>query len=119
MPATPRTRLDIKEVGEVTVVYFTDRKILDEDSVQAIGEQLLGLADEGGRRNFLLNFRNVDFLSSAALSKFLRLYKRLQQVGGRLVLCEISEEILEVFRITALDQLFTICDIEREGLEKF
>ena len=47
------------------------------------------------------------------------MYKRLQQVGGKLVLCEIREEIMEVFRITALDQLFTICEVEREGLEKF
>ena len=41
-----------------------------------IGEQLFSLVDELGRRKILLNFGNVEFLSSAALGKLITLNKQ-------------------------------------------
>src|SRR5438477_12328463 len=35
-----RRRLEVEDIGDVSVVNFTDRKILDEQNIQAIGEQL-------------------------------------------------------------------------------
>ena len=60
-----RRRLEVEDIGDVTVVNFVDRKILDEQNIQVIGEQLFGLVDEVGRRKLLLNFGNVEYLSSA------------------------------------------------------
>src|ERR671922_473412 len=97
-----RRRLEAEEIGDVTVVSFMDRKILDEQNIQVIGEQLFSLVDESGRKKLLLNFANVEHLSSAALGKLITLNKKLQQAGGRLVLCNIRPEILEVFQITQL-----------------
>src|SRR5438034_3192904 len=57
-------RLEVEDIGDVTVVNFTDKKILDEQNIQLIGEQLFRLVDELGRRKLLLNFRNVEYLSS-------------------------------------------------------
>src|SRR6185369_7487108 len=101
-----RRRLEVEDIGDVTVVNFTDRKILDEQNIQAIGEQLFSLVDEAGRRKILLNFGNVEYLSSAALAKLITLNKKLQQVGGRLILCRIDPQIREVFEITKLNKLF-------------
>ena len=75
-------RLEVEDIGDVTVVNFVDRKILDEQNIQVIGEQLFSLVDEEGRRKILLNFGNVEYLSSAALGKFITLNKKLQQSGG-------------------------------------
>ena len=69
-PQTPRRRrLEVEDIGDITVVNFVDKKILDEQNIQVIGEQLFSLVDELGRRKILLNFKNVEFLSSAALGK--------------------------------------------------
>ena len=68
-----RRRLEVEDIGDVTVVNFTDKKILDEQNIQVIGEQLFSLVDELGRRKILLNFGNVEFLSSAALGKLITL----------------------------------------------
>ena len=44
MSAQPRRRrLEVEDIGDVTVVNFTDRKILDEQNIQIIGEQLFSL----------------------------------------------------------------------------
>ena len=107
-PQPRRRRLEVEDIGDVTVVNFVDKKILDEPAIQVIGEQLFSLVDESGRRKLLLNFHNVDFLSSAALGKLITLNKKLQALGGKLVLCEISPTIYEVFEITKLDKFFTI-----------
>jgi anti-sigma B factor antagonist len=114
-----RRRLEVEDIGDVTVVSFTDRKILDEQNIQIIGEQLFGLVDESGRKRLLLNFSNVEYMSSAALGKLITLNKKVQAASGKLVLCNIDPQIREVFEITKLDKLFMICGDEQEGLQKF
>jgi anti-sigma B factor antagonist len=114
-----RRRLEVEDIGDVTVVNFTDRKILDEQNIQVIGEQLFSLVDEAGRRKLLLNFGNVEYLSSAALAKLITLNKKLQQANGRLILCNIDPQIREVFEITKLNKLFTIHDEEQAALQAF
>ena len=39
MPPTQR-RIESEEIGDVTVVRFVDRRILDEQNIQLIGDQL-------------------------------------------------------------------------------
>jgi len=114
-----RRRLEVEDIGDVTVVNFTDRKILDEQNIQIIGEQLFSLVDELGRRKLLLNFGNVEYMSSAALGKLITLNKKVQASGGRLILCNIDPQIREVFEITKLDKLFDIRNDEQEGLQMF
>jgi len=53
------------------------KKILDEQNIQIIGEQLFSLIDELGRKKILLNFGNVEYMSSAALGKLITLNKKV------------------------------------------
>src|SRR5580698_1940584 len=104
-PMTPqprRRRLEVEDIGDITVVNFVDKKILHDQNIKVIGEQLFSLVDELGRRKVLLNFKNVEFLSSAALGKLITMNRKLQSAGGKLVLCEIDPQIYEVFEITKL-----------------
>jgi len=114
-----RRRLEVEHIGDVTVVNFVDRKILDEQNIAIIGEQLFSLVEEEGRRNLLLNFGNVEYLSSAALGKFITLNKKLKDAGGRLILCNIDDNIYEVFEITKLDKFFKIVKDEQTALQAF
>jgi anti-sigma B factor antagonist len=114
-----RKRLELEDVGEVTVVNFVDKKILDEQNIQIIGEQLFDLVDNQAKKKILLNFGNVEFLSSAALGKLITLNKKVQQAGGKLVMCKIAKEIQEVFEITKLDKLFKIYPDEQKALSAF
>jgi anti-sigma B factor antagonist len=114
-----RRRLEVEDIGDVTVVNFTDRKILDEQNIQLIGEQLFSLVDESGRKKILLNFGNVEYLSSAALGKLITLNKKLQGAGGKLILCNIDPQIYEVFEITKLNKLFNIKAEEQAALQEF
>ena len=114
-----RRRLEVEDIGDVTVVNFVDKKILDEQNIQIIGEQLFGLVDVQERRKLLLNFSNVEYLSSSALGKFITLNKKVNAVGGKLILCNIDPQIYEVFEITKLDKLFNIQKEEQAALQAF
>lgn len=112
-------RLQVSEVGEVTVVRFVDRKILDEANIQELGQELFQLVEENQRKNLLLNFSSVEFLSSAALGKLITLDKKVKAHGGNLKLSNIRPEIYEVFAITKLNKLFDIKDDEADALAGF
>lgn len=118
-PQPRRRRLEQEEVGDVTVVTFVDKKILDEQNIQIIGDQLFDLVDNQGRKKILLNFGNVEFLSSAALGKLITMNKKAQAAGGKLIMCKIAKEIMEVFEITKLDKLFKIYKDEQAALQAF
>ena len=119
-PSQPkRRRVETEEINGVTVVNFIDRKILDEQNIQKIGEDLFHLVDSENRQKILLNFGNVEYLSSAALGKFITLNKKVQAAGGKLILCNIDPNIYEVFEITKLNKLFNIQKEEQAALQSF
>src|SRR5262245_33184609 len=109
---TARRHLEIETIGDVTVVRFTDKKLIDDQTIRLIGDQLCSLVDEQGRRKILLNFGNVEYLSSAALGRFIILHKKAIAAGRRLVLYHIDPQLYEVFAVTKLNKLF---DIRRRG----
>src|SRR5437763_1343031 len=114
-----RRRLEVEHIGDVTVVNFVDRMILDEQNIQIIGEQLLSLVDQVVLMKLLLNYGNGEYQSSAALCKLITLNKKLQAVGGRLILCNIDPQIHEVFEITKLDKFYNIQKEEQAALQAF
>lgn len=108
--STGTRRLDLEEVGDVTVAKFTDKKILDEGNIQIIGNQLFALIEEDGRKKIVLDFSNVEYLSSAALGKLITMDKKVKAAKGKLRLCNIRADIYEVFAITKLNKLFDMKD---------
>jgi anti-sigma B factor antagonist len=119
MSQAVRRHLSTETIDGVTVVSFIDTKIVTEDNILEVGDQLYHLVDVEGKRQLLLNFGNVQYLSSAALGKLINLKKKVGAVKGKLKLCCIHPDLLEVFRITRLDQVFEIYPEEQAALNKF
>ena len=110
-------RIEVEEVGGATVVTFVDKRILDEQNIQLIGEQLFSLVEDQNRDKIVLDFENVEYLSSAALGKLITLNKKVKAVDGQLRLCSIKKDIREVFMITRLDKVFPIDDDVDDSLD--
>ncbi len=115
----PSSHLKIKRAGNVAVVEFADRKILEEVSIQEIGEELRRLAESEAGIRLLLNFQNVDHLASAALGMLITLHKKVQEQSGQLKLANINNQIYQVFRITRLNRVFDIHQTADEALQAF
>ena len=112
-------RVRLSEVGDVTVVQLVDRKILDEQNIQELGQELFDLVEQDKRQKLVLNFATVEFLSSAALGKLITLLKKCKTSGSVLRFSNIRPEIYEVFAITKLNRLFDIREDEADALAAF
>src|SRR5947208_15076464 len=90
--------------GDVSMVRFLDRKIIDAANIQELGDELFALVEKENRKNLLLNFVSVEFLSSAARNKLIILDKKRKAHSGTMRLCNLKPQIQEVFAITRLTQ---------------
>jgi len=115
----PSSHLRVKRSDGVSVVEFADRKILEELSIQEIGDELDQLVEAEPGIRLLLNFRNVDHLSSAALGMLITLNKKIKEKNGALRLSDINKQIFEVFKITRLNRVFDIHDTQDKALSGF
>src|SRR5215217_3629792 len=111
--------LSVTQQKDVRVVEFTNNKILDEANIAEIGSSLNSLIDESDGPRLLLDFANVDHLSSAALGMLINANNRVKQKNGQLRLTNIKPQIFEVFVITKLNKLFKIHSTRAEALASF
>jgi len=112
-------RLDVSEVGAVTMVHFRDQRISEDPRIEEMGQELYQLLEGENCTKLLLNFSSVDFLSSAALGKLITLDKKARTRVGTLKMSNISPELSQTFSVTRLDRLFDIARTEADALAAF
>jgi anti-sigma B factor antagonist len=117
MPAYQR--LEVTDVGDVTVVRFRNRRITEDIDIQELGSEMFSLVENDKREKLLLNFSAVEFLGSAALGKLITLDRKVKSQGGVMKLSNIGPNIYEVFAITRLNRFFDIKDDEADALAAF
>ena len=118
-PTPRRRRLMVEDNGEITIVNFIDRRLAGDQNIDKIGEDLFSLVDELSRHQILLKFSNVELMEASMLGKLITLNKKVLAAGGKLVMCNIADDIYEVFEITRLNKLFHIVENEQDGLQAF
>ena len=87
---------------------LSDKNILDELVIGAIGEALHDAVKDVQSPRLLVSFEHVEHLSSAALGMLITLNNCIKEADGSLCLAAIDGPILEVFKITKLDRIFQI-----------
>ena len=113
------SRLVVSQEKGITRIGFVDRNILDEAAIQQIGDEIAGIIEQAAAPKLLINFDNVEHLSSAALGTLININNQVRNRGGQLRLCGIDPQIYEVFVITKLNQLFQIHDTAADAMATF
>jgi anti-sigma B factor antagonist len=109
-----------RETGDV-IIFDIEGEIRRTDIVQTTLHSLVQSQLDRGRRNVLLNLAGVGFIDSFGVGEILASYTSTQNLGGRFKLCQISEKLLLIFKITMLDKVLDIqqdCDRALESFEK-
>ena len=112
-------RLHITEHKDVKIVSFIENKILDEANITEIGQALVTLVEARHQPKLMLDFQNVDHLSSAALGMLINVNQKIKLQSGELRLVNIKPQIIEVFMITRLNKLFKIMPDREQALASF
>lgn len=58
----------------------------------------------------IVNFQNLEYISSAGLGSLLHLYSRLKDSGHSVQLKNLNKHVREVFKYSKLDGVFTILE---------
>ncbi|MDD5459784.1 MAG: STAS domain-containing protein [Phycisphaerae bacterium] len=90
---------------DIMVVDLNDEPQLTED-LKAFTEQFKQNCD----CEAVLDFGQVEIITSSTLSALLKLRKMLADCGRRLIFCNCSAAIRGVFKITGLDEVFEFVD---------
>ena len=105
-PADKRMKV---ECGiDVTLVTFNDIQILGEQQINELRDMLIPVIEKDEGKKLVLNFANVQFMSSAFLGLLIRVHKKVCEQGGQLQLCNLDPRIHKIFEITRLTQVFDI-----------
>ncbi len=104
---------------EILIVGFTDSKILDSQRIEQVGKELQEIVPQAIHKKLLVNFRGVSFMSSAMITKLVMLNKGCKAQGVALKFCEVSPNVMEVFKITKLNRLFDIQVGEDKALASY
>lgn len=108
--------VQIRRVDNAAIVTFLIARIIEDRTIDEIGDQLYELANEN--LSIIADFQHTQFISSMMLAKLIALDKRTRNRGQRLLICGIRPEIHEVLAITRLDRLFPIERDEAAALAK-
>ena len=63
---------------------------------------------ENGRRAVVIDLGETDLIDSGGLGVLVTLYRQAEELGGVLVLANLSDELSGLLRLTKLDTIFTV-----------
>ena len=100
--------LNIEHTMDETWVTFKSQALLDEVCIKDVKKQLFDLVDQKKDLDMLLNFKEVEFMSSSFLGLLVTLDNHLRERERKLTLCNINPTIHKVFKLTRLDKVLNI-----------
>ena len=113
--------MDVQHVGHRRSDVFRVSGRIDSSSAPEFERTLMDSIHKG-RGNIVVNLRDVEYLSSAALRALIAALKetRGRTLGsGNVVLAEVPPRVREVFDLAALSGLFTFYDDEAQAVGSF
>jgi anti-sigma B factor antagonist len=99
----------------IDMVFLNGR--IDARSAPELHQELETILD-GKRDKMLIDFKSLDYISSAGLRILIMTAKKLKAAQGSLILCNLNEKIYEVFDVSGFTAIFDISATLEEALGK-
>lgn len=107
--------MHIQEEKQGDILILTISEHLDTVTAPPFETRLLGLID-GGARAVLVDCGPLEYVNSAGLKVFLLAAKKLETLGGRLVLCALAPSVLMIFEMIGFTRIMKIVADRAEAL---
>ena len=111
--------IEYAKYGDVTVGTVRAAQVIDTSGMVEFGDSVLKFLEGRPDSHLMLNFTQVDYMSSALLTELLRINDFVRLHRGSMRLCGLRKEMLEVFKITKLDGIFTIAKEYKSGVKQY
>jgi anti-sigma B factor antagonist len=103
-----------RSVSEVVILDLTGRLWILDLPLRDKMNALLG----EGRRNFVLNLANVEYIDSSGLGQLITIWTSIRGRGGQMTVLNPTKRVQRLFDITRLDTVFQVFDSEDAAIEK-
>ena len=110
--------MNINERKEDEIVILELHGKIDVNSSKVFQDKFNEIAGRG-EKYIVLDSKGLSYVSSSGLRVFLMFLKHLNKIGGKLVICSMSEIIFEVFEISGFVPIFNIADDLDGALKQF
>ena len=104
---------------DICIVRFAQAQLSDMGEVERVGDDFAALIQDKAVRKLVVNFANVDYMSSAAIGKLITLRELVTAVGGQLKFCHMHANLQHIMRIMQLDRLVEICPTQNIAIDSF
>jgi anti-sigma B factor antagonist len=109
--------VDIKQVNVNEIVILELEGRLDTLSSTKLENKLSDLiAEKKGK--LVLDFSQLDFISSSGLRVLLAAGKKLKSFSGKIVLCSLKDHVKEVFDVAGFTVLFSLQPTREAALQE-
>lgn len=116
MPAV-RQYFTTESAGGALVAGFKAPIRIDATNIRPIQEEMEAVVEVKEAQKVVLVCQNILYLYSGFLGELIGLHRRLEEVHGILVLCELRPEIRRIFELTTLDHFFHLADSRQDALQ--
>lgn len=110
--------LKVEKKENVTVAKFDNVDRFNALITEPVKEQLKELFNNKGV-NLALNLDGIRFIDSSGFGVFLSIMKTAANNQGQFKICNIGNEVLELFKLLQLHNVFEIFDSEAECVSSF
>ena len=114
-----KPKISVDYTQEATVITLADEKILQAADIISLEESIVPVIEGKEAVKLVIDFTNVQFLSSSVLGLLIRISKKIYEQNGQLRLCNINPKIFGIFKITRLDKVFDISEGLHEAMSSF
>ena len=91
---------------------------LDSNTSQKLEDELFWAISDGSNK-ILVDFENLDYISSAGIRVVFEAHHTLLREDGHVILCSMQKYIREIFKTTGIDTFVPILDTMDQALEAF
>jgi anti-anti-sigma factor len=110
--------INAREQNDV-IIFDIEGEIRRSDVSDVTLHQLVKDQLDTGKRNILLNFKDVEFIDSFGVGEILASYISTHNLGGKLKIAKISKKLFLIFQVTMLTKVLEIFDDEDVALESY
>jgi anti-sigma B factor antagonist len=70
-----------------------------------------------GNVDILVNFENVEYISSMGIGTLISLYRDIKEKNGRFIIYGVRDVVKDIFDRTHLNKRLLICETEKDALD--
>ena len=110
--------MEVTQTQQDGIIILGLKGRLDSNTSDDFEKKLLGLI-QSGETKLVLDFKELDYISSAGLRVLLKAAKELKRNNGRLSFCSLKDYIREIFELSGFVSFFPIYATLEESLVTF